>query len=631
MVSFKPILKSLLKQLCVLFLFYEISRLLFYAFNYSSFQDLKFVELISICFYGLRFDSFSIAASNSLYIILFCLPFVFHYNKYYRIGLKILLVISNALPLSLNFIDIAYFPFTQKRTTYDVSGLVFGGQTDFLKLIPHFLADYWYLILLYLVCVYLLYRWISNIYKKEFIEKQSVSIKSISLSTLTYAVILSLILLGIRGGLQRIPIVLLDAAAYTSPKYISILINTPFTFLKSMELNETKKIEYYDSKTLASIYSPIHPADTGAFKNVNVCVIILESFSKEYTGLSHLKSYTPFLDSLMSVSTVYTNGLANAKSSIDGVPAILSGLPTFLEDKYLNSRYSNNEVESLPTLLKSKGYYSAFFHGGTNGTMNFDSYAKMADFDLYFGRNEYNNDKDYDGQWGIFDEPFFKEMIKQVNTFKEPFLVSVFTLSSHNPYTIPDQHKNKFPKGTLKIHESIGYADYALKQFFEEAKKQSWFKNTLFVLSADHTGVSENQYYSTNLGKQTIPIITYFPGQKPEKVNYPVQQIDILPTVLDYVNYDKPYYNMGRSMLNHSSQPIIYYISPNYSCVKDSFYYEVIDGKLVYKTNYQTDSLLTQNKLDINKDLGTQEFFRAYIQTYTNDLISNNTHYNATK
>jgi phosphoglycerol transferase MdoB-like AlkP superfamily enzyme len=153
----------------------------------------------------------------------------------------------------------------------------------------------------------------------------------------------------------------------------------------------------------------------------------------------------------------------------------------------------------------------------------------------------------------------------------------------------------------------------------------------LFILSADHTGVSENNYYSTNLGRHMIPIITYFPGQNPEKVNYPVQQIDILPTILDYLNFDKPYYNMGKSMLTENSQPIVYYVSPNYSCVKDSFYYEVVGGKFVYKTNYQTDSLLTQNKLDMIKDQQVQDFYRAYIQTYTNDLISNNTHYHEPK
>lgn len=631
MYSLKPIINSLLKQLIFLFLAYQISRVLFVVFNHTYFSSLSFIELISFCFYGLRFDAFSIAACNLLYVILFILPFNFHYNKYYQIFLKSLFIITNSIFLSLNFIDVAYFPYTQKRMTYDVGGMIFGGQSDILKLIPHFIKDYWYVLLLYILMIYLTYKFLNKVYSKNNPHKIEIKFKTIVISILAFLFFSGLGVLGIRGGLQRIPIVLLDAAAYASPKHIPIVINTPFSFLKSIELNEIKNVHYFDEGKLKEIFNPIHKPDTGEFKKLNVCVIILESFSKEYTGISNRKSYTPFLDSLMKVSTVFTNAIANAKTSIDGIPAIISGLPCFLEDKYLNSRYSNNQIESLPNLLKHKGYESTFFHGGTNGTMNFDSYAKIAGYDKYYGRKEYNNENDYDGQWGIFDEPFLKQMVKEINQFNEPFFASVFTLSSHNPYTVPNHYKGKFPKGTLEIHETIGYSDNALRTFFNDAKKQKWFNNTLFILAADHTGISSDSYYSSNIGQHSIPIILYKYGQMPETKNYMVQQIDIMPTILDYLNYDKPFYALGKSMLQYNNQPIIYYTSPNYNVVKDSIIYDVINDKITSRYNYQVDSAQQKNYVQLETGNSTEEFFKAYIQTYTNDLINNKTYYHEKK
>jgi len=280
----------------------------------------------------------------------------------------------------------------------------------------------------------------------------------------------------------------------------------------------------------------------------------LESFSKEFTGISNRKSYTPFLDSLMSQSVVYNNAISNGKTSINGIPAIIASMPCFLENHYLNSLYNSNTLQTLPNLLKDKGYNSVFFHGGTNGTINLNSFAQLAGYDAYYGRTEYNNDNDYDGQWGIWDEPFLKKTVTQMSSLKEPFFTSIFTLSSHNPYKVPAKYKGKFPKGNYEITKSVGYADYALRQFFNDARKQKWFDNTLFVITPDHTSISDDSFYSNLVGQYSIPIMIYKSGITPKVEERTVQQIDILPTVLDYLNYDKPFYSFGKSMLTDSKQ-----------------------------------------------------------------------------
>lgn len=631
MISYRPQVINLFKQLLLVFVMYTLCRLLFYGFNKSYFNELSFSELGSILFYGLRFDAFSISAFNSLYILLCLLPFKFYYQPTYQKTTSLIFIITNTFGLLLNFIDFAYFPFTQKRTTFEVVHLIFGGESEFMKLLPHFLMGYWYLVLLFFGFIYAFSKLHYHIRKSEELISIPFTIQKFIGQLFTFVSLAGITVIGLRGGLQRIPIVLLDAANYTKPNYIPILINTSFSILKSADLTELQPLNLVNENELKKIYSPIHQADTAKFQKINVCVVILESFSKEYTGLSNRKSYTPFLDSLMNHSLVYTNAMANGKTSINGIPAIVASVPCFLENNYLNSMYSNNTIQTLPSLLKSKGYYSVFYHGGTNGTMNFNSFAQLAGYDQYFGRTEYNNDADYDGQWGIWDEPFLQKTVQEMGNLKQPFFTSIFTLSSHNPFVVPDKYKNKFPKGTLEIHQCIGYADYALKQFFISAQKQSWFNNTLFVITADHTSISDDAFYANNYGQYNIPIILYQNGIKPIKDNRTTQQIDILPTVLDYLNYDQAYYSFGNSMFNQEQQPTLYYHSPNFFCAKDSMVYVINQHKFIEAYNIKQDSLMKNNLLNSIDYSKLQAWYNAYIQTYTNDVINNKTHFTQPK
>jgi phosphoglycerol transferase MdoB-like AlkP superfamily enzyme len=619
-------LVNLIKQIAFVFVIYFFCRLLFYYFNRSSFQDITFSELISLLFYGLRFDAFSIAATNSLYILLCLLPFNFYYSKIYQKTTSIVFIVTNAIAISLNFIDFAYYPFTKKRTTFEVGNLIFGGQTEFAKLVPHFLSQYWFMVLLYALFIFALIKIHRTIKKNQKFESVLVTQKRVLLYSFLFILFSSTTILAIRGGMQRSPISMIDAASYGDQKLIPIIINTPFSVIKSSELQEIQQYVVFSEDEAKKYFNPIHEADTGAFNNYNVCVIILESFSKEFTGVGKRISYTPFLDSLMSQSIVYNNAIANGKTSINGLPAIIASLPCFLEDQYLNSVYSNNTLNTLSNLLKTKGYTSVFYHGGTNGTMNFNSFAQLSGFDNYFGRTEYDNDDDYDGQWGIWDEPFLQRAATEMSNLKQPFFSTIFTLSSHHPYKVPQKYKGKFPKGNYEIIESVGYTDYALKQFFAKASQQKWFNNTLFVITPDHTAISDDAYYSNLIGQYSIPILFYknnFSAKVEEKT---VQQIDILPTILDYLNYDKPYYSFGKSMLSNSKTPVLYYNSPYYCCVQDSFFYIMKGSSFGEKYNFKKDSLLKINLCKKGKDQDLLNRCNAYRQIYANDVMKNKTH-----
>jgi phosphoglycerol transferase MdoB-like AlkP superfamily enzyme len=616
----------LLKRLSGCYLIYFLCRLVLYFANRQAFATIGYATLAADCFWGLRFDTFSILVANSIFILLSLLPIKIYYTANYQAFLKWLFVLTNAVFILTNCIDFGYFAFTKKRSGADLFDLVAGGQTDIIKLLPQYIKDFWWILVIYLSFIFLLVV-LYNLVKisPPEIKKRASTPEKLIIATM-FLVSAGLVVLGIRGGFQRIPVDVVDAGGMVSPEEVPIVLNTPFTIIKSLDKESLSEYNFFDQEALVEIYDPIHQYQSETFNKHNVIVISLESFAKEYTSLGGTVSYTPFLDSLMRHSLVFTNGYANGSKSIEGIPAILSSLPSLLENPVINSAYAGNYQTTFATVLNSEGYLSAFFHGGINGTMNFDAYAKLAGYHLYFGKNEYNNNKDFDGYWGIWDEEFLQYSIKKMNELPEPFHSSIFTLSSHHPYKIPEKHKNRFPKGHLENSESVGYADYALKQFFVAAKKTKWYGNTLFVLCADHSSVSQHPYFSNQVGLKSIPIL-FFKGDNSlaRRCDSSFSQIDILPSVLNLLGYNKPFFSFGQSFLNRKNNNCYFYDNGTTFVLADTMLFCYNAMELYAVRNLKQDSLLGNNILGghplleekINKEC------KAFMQTYNHTLISN--------
>jgi phosphoglycerol transferase MdoB-like AlkP superfamily enzyme len=298
-----------------------------------------------------------------------------------------------------------------------------------------------------------------------------------------------------------------------------------------------------------------------------------------------------------------------------------------MNEAFITSPYGSNQTNSIASLLKAEGYYTAFFHGGSNGTMGFDAFANLAGFDDYFGRIEYNNEADYDGNWGIWDEEFFQFTAKTLNQKKQPFFATLFTLTSHHPYLIPAKYNGKFKKGDTPIKQSIAYSDFALRQFFETVKKMPWFKNTLFVFCADHTGISSDEYYLNRIGNYAIPILYYFPNGDLKGLNKTVtQQIDIMPSILDYLNYPKAYYSFGNSVFDTAiTHNALMYYNDVFQLVSTDYFIEFTGNKATCMFNVLTDSVLKNNLIltQPNKAKDLENIAKAVIQTYQHDLITN--------
>jgi phosphoglycerol transferase MdoB-like AlkP superfamily enzyme len=564
---------------------------------------------------------------NLAYIFLILLPFPFRERKTYKGIIKYLFIVINSVAILANCIDLAYFKFTIKRTTADVFNFFNGKMgSDLGRLLPLFLKDYWYIFLIWAILTYLLIL----LYKKTESHKVVAWTKRAYLiHSLIFLFALAGSIIIFRGGTQLRPIGIVNAGEYTDSKNVPLLLNTPFTIIKTLEVRGIEpRIYFTDESELKKLYDPEHYPGKGEFKKLNVFIIALESFSKEYIGSlnGRKEGFTPFLDSLISESLVFVNAISNSKKSIEGIPAIVASIPTWSDEPYITSRYGNNQVNSIAGLLKNEGYNTSFFHGGTNGTMGFDAFAKLIGYDSYYGRTEYNNEKDYDGSWGIWDEEFLQYTANTVTHFPQPFCTTLFTLTSHHPYPIPEKYKDRFKEGALEIEKTISYTDYSLKKFFETAKTRPWFSNTLFVLVADHTGISNDPFYSNRIGNYSIPIIYYLPGSDLKGSDSTItQQIDIMPSVLDYMNYPKPYFAFGNSVFDSTASHFsMNYINEQYQFIENYYSTEFSDTKsdLYY---YKTDSLLKNNlaliKPEITRKMENKA--KAIIQTYQERIVNN--------
>ncbi len=619
---------------------FTLCRVLFYLLNTGLFPQMTFGHFMYLLYGGLRFDLTAMLYTNVLFIAIYIVPFRFRYAHSYQRAASWVFYSTNGLALAANCIDFIYFRFTMRRTTFSVFR-EFANDAGNGSLLGRFFLDYWYVVLIFAALITLMVA----LYRRFKVEPSLIRSPWLyyPLSTLVMALCVGLLVAGVRGGFTRTtrPISINNAAAYVNnPAEIGIVLNTPFSIYRTLERKTYKRLAFYDSEEqLSAVYTPLHKSsDTTAFTPKNIVVIIVESLGREYIGALNKQrnipdyvSYTPFLDSLIVHSLTFDRSFANGHKSIDAMPSVLASMPSFT-DPYVLSVYANNRIEGLGTLLARKGYDCSFFHGAPNGSMGFDAFAQLSGFTHYYGKGEYGNGSDFDGFWGISDEPFLQFMAQTLAQKQEPFCAAVFTLSSHHPFKVPVSYEGKFPKGTLEIHQCIGYTDNALRRFFATASTMPWYANTLFVITADHTNQSYYERYKTSVGSFEVPVILYAPGDKAlqgMRVQPTVQQVDILPTVLSYIHFNEPYFSFGKNMLDSISKN-------NFSINYNNGIYQILQDGYVLQTNktgpvalyrYEADPLLQQDLRSLQPErVGAMDsLFRAFLQQYNNRLIDNQT------
>ena len=649
-----PIL-SLLWNLLVIYVMFMVCRVIFVLANWTIYSGtLTWGHTLELFGAGLIFDTSAILYTNALVSVMMLFPL--HWKEkqgYYKI-VRWIYVICNSVAIYANLIDCVYFPFTGKRTTTSVfAEFSHEGAGNMAKIFAEqFLAN-WYLVVVAALISWLLWQLFRPVPSKVSSFSTRLPVYYIT-QVVVMLLAIPLVVAGMRGGFTTAvrPITISNANQYADrPAETGIILNTPFSIYRTLSKKPMLVPDYMSEQEATALFSPLHtPNDTAAFKPMNVVVFILESFSKQHFGYYNrtlrngtYKGFTPFLDSLITNHALtWQYSYANGRKSIEGMPSTLSSLPNYVEPLFLTPASLNRMSGIARELGEQKGYVTAFFHGAQNNSMGFQAFAHATGFQRYYGRTEYNQDpkrngdEDFDGTWAIFDEEFLQFFADRMTEMQQPFMTAVFTASSHTPYSMPERYKNVFPKGEEALQESIAYSDHALKLFFETARKKAWFKNTLFVITADHTSRQIDPFYKTSLGYYTVPIILYAPGDESlhgydtERV---VEQTDIMPTVLSYLHYDKPYIAFGKDMLHTQPEETfaLHWVpeSNGYEFVKGDYVIEFDGEQVTAAYRYRTDSLLNHN-VKTTMPAGTlqqmtlqaKSVIQQYMQRMNNDQLT---------
>jgi len=602
-----------LKRMGIVLLAFSLCRLLFYTLNASYFEG---ASLMQAFVGGIRFDLTAIAILNTPVLLLSLLPIRWIQERVYQRFLLSLIALINLPAIAFNLIDTEYFKFTSKRSTADLFELIFLGD-DVLTLLPSYLKDYWYLLFILAIVTYMIIR---TVRRSDF---RTLRQYPFSFSPLLLMLILTsgLFVILSRGGLQLRPLSELSAMNYGRPQDMPLVLNTPFTMIRSIGKGSLEKKDYFENEELESIYSPIYSAPKSPdAEQLNVMVIIMESFSKEYVGRRNKAglAYAPFLDSLSQVGSSIPHSYANGRKSMEALPAIIAGIPALMTDPFITSPYASNPIDGLPALLKPHGYKSLFFHGGTTGTMGFDRMSRSAGFDDYLGLEDYPDETDYDGTWGIYDGPFFQYAAKKMATLNEPFITSFFSLSSHHPYSIPSSHAGQYDDFEEGLPRTIRYADDALKAFFEQAKQSAYFDRTLFVITADHIPDTQSKEFRKGMGRYAVPLVFYRPGHALDIKTTVGQHTDIIPTVLDILGTGETAVSFGKSLVSGEENWAVQYINGLYQLRKGETVI-LFDGEKIVETT-TADGKKKPAQSDVDE---AERLLKAIIQQFTDRMIEN--------
>lgn len=562
----------------ILMLIFSLCRIVFYIRNAAYFPEAGISEFMT----GMWFDLIATCLLFFPLIIIELFPNKNRKARWFRITLKVVTGIVFFTGILVNLIDIEYFAHTSSRSGSSLF-VMLGFGNDLFNQLPSFFRDYWYILILLIAFLIGVWWILKHIYSTKDDSLDVNTWKQLGIMVFTGALAVFIA----RGGFVHKPIRPTQASKYTEASNIPLVLNTAFTVINSFGASPLEEKTFMSQKEALTLFNPIHNyAGNQRLKDQNICIIILESFTIEFINSLNVdqEDWAPFFDELADSSLVFTHAFANGKKSIDAVPAIISSIPKMMRDEFLLSSYSVNQLESLPEIMDKMGYSTGFYHGATNGSMNFDAFSAMAGFASYYGRSEYNNDAHYDGTWGIYDEEFMTWSIDRFSEMKEPFFTTLFTISSHPPYSLPKKYEEKYKNAPTEMHKVIQYTDFSLQQFFHKARKQDWFDHTLFVITADHTPGSKRSMYLHDRGKMHIPLMLYHPTDtffrgRNDKI---VGQIDIMPTLLDLLGYQQDFFSFGRSVFENT---------PGFT------FSEVSDKKMLIETvNGHSYTLVYQNE-----------------------------------
>lgn len=618
----------LLSRMGLALVVYTAIRVLFLVEHRTTFAAYDAAALLGAFAHGIRFDLSALAYSNLPFILLSLAPASVLSRPWYQRVLMGLFVAVNGAFAIMMVGDVGYYPFTGTRITLDV----FALTGDAMAQVDQLLVNFWGLTTVGLLLVAALVAAYPRTPREGVSPQTRLAHAALVFTTLVLTIGAA------RGGLQKKPVKPLHAFASGQHDLGILTLNSAFTLIHTPREQGITPVQYFadDAEVEAVLSTPYgYPERELArppARPQNVVLLILESFGTEYWGDTNrdVTGLTPFLDSLSAHGTFLTQAFANGRRSMDALPSILLGVPRYSGQSIAVSEFQGNEWRGLGHFLEDGGYHTSMFHGAPKGTMYFDAIAAMAGIREFYPLERFPEevqDTAFDGHWGLFDEPALEFAVEQLGTHREPWFTTLFTISTHHPYRVPEQYRDVLPRGTQEIHQSVAYVDLAVRRFFEAARRQPWFDQTLFIVTGDHTAPLRSPRYDTPLGRYMVPVLLYHPGGQLPAVDPAriTQHVDLFKTVLDYAGIRPDRVPMfGRSIFADVPGEAVLATDETFWLVRREGVLErAPDGRERVLEYQEEETGTTAGTLTSAPSAQLSQRLLAYVQHFTSSMLNN--------
>ncbi len=611
--QFKSIYRQVFAAVIISFTILMGLRVWLYFLYPADFATLNSTEALLSFLMGFRVDMSTLFTFLALPILMALFPVKGVLNPLYRKAVALLWSVVLTTIIVVIIGDILYFSFVHRHLASELS--IIMQDMDILTE----MAKSFYLTELIVTTVAMLL--LITLFLKIFAAPVTIQTFS-KRDYFKFFVIILVLALGIRQHVTGRSFGIPDAFVVSKSASGNLAMNGFFSVYRShkgngkidlgkMDVNATRRLLDSPRTTFVSSDYPLMRRFIDAKeKPYNVMIILLESWSARfidsYAGTEY--GVTPNFDRLARESLKFTNFYANGQRSIEGVTAMFAGItqPTGLPN--IGWGLELNNLSYLGGLAKKHGYTTMAMQSSGRRSFRLDSLTSIAGFDEYYGSEDMpdgeRESKERKPKFGTWDGNMFRLLHEKLNGLSEPFMSFAFTSTTHSPFYSPGEAWEKYPHDVTSHHgyfNTLYYADMMLGEFFDAVKKEPWFDNTVFILTADHTlgyGVDQAVLKTDSvLQRHHIPLLIYAPKVfSPRSSDLIGSQSDIFPTVIDMLGWDDPFASTGQSLFDKQNDRQIFYREGNNIGLATPDTQLLYNGKKVMDEHGDTQSVANLKK-----------------------------------
>ena len=604
-------------------LVFAVSRAIFFVY-YSGvvrIENIELSEVFASFWYALPLD---IASASYILIIPFLILFIQSFysakwlnysNLYYAVIMLFVYVLITTSEIGI---------YDEWKTKLHYKALHYISNPD--EIYNSSDTSVFFTLIVILITQFGIGLWV---YRKFIFVKIEEAPRNIVFSLMFFLVVPIMLFLGLRGGISEIPITQ-SKSYFSKHNFINLAsINSGYSFListiENYNFRDESPFEFYNSDEATERVQQLHVVKNDTTTEVlktkrpNVIILLLESWSADLIqSLGGKEGITPQFQKLENQGLLFTNFYASGNRSEQAMAAVFGGFPS---TPIISLTHNLEKIIKLPSLtktLETEGYSTSFYFGGELMYGGINSFISVNGFDVIKEVSDFDDDLPR-GKLGIHDEFILNEQIIDLKNEKQPFFSALFTVSTHSPYDQPmdDVISWADDDGQNGYLNSAYYTDKCLGEYFEKARKQPWYSNTLFIIVADHSHNTYNNWPVYSKEYRKIPLLLYgdvlkdeYRGEKIDRIG---SQTDIGVTLLSQLDIPTGDFFWSRDLFNPTTPEFAYYESTDgvgWISPRGYFVYgKTIDGYHEMKIEPQLkDSIIMDGKSYL------QEVFKQFME-----------------